>query len=46
MRQLPEGETPEARFDIVVVYELPGESREVRLIPGAFGWREGDRREG
>jgi putative endonuclease len=40
IRQLPEGERPETRFDIVVVYELPGKPREIRLIPGAFGWGE------
>jgi putative endonuclease len=40
IRQLPEGERPESRFDIVVVYELPGKPREIRLIPGAFGWGE------
>ena len=41
LRQLPEGQPPDSRFDIVTVYELPGEPREVRLIPGAFGWSEG-----
>jgi putative endonuclease len=40
LRQLPEGERPETRFDIVTVYELPGKLREIRLIPGAFGWSE------
>jgi putative endonuclease len=40
LRQLPEGERPETRFDIVTVYELPGKPREIRLIPGAFGWGE------
>jgi len=40
IRQLPEGERPETRFDIVTVYELPGKPREIRLIPGAFGWAE------
>ena len=40
LRQLPEGEEPGVRFDIAVVYELPGRPREVRLIPAAFGWRE------
>lgn len=40
LRQLPEGEEPDVRFDIVVVYELPGKEREVRLIPAAFGWSE------
>jgi len=40
LRQLPEGEDPPVRFDIVVVYELPGLPQEVRLIPAAFGWDE------
>ena len=40
LRQLPEGELPQIRFDIVTVYELPGKPREIRLIPGAFGWGE------
>jgi len=40
LRQLPEGEDPDVRFDIVTVYELPGQKREIRLIPAAFGWRE------
>ena len=40
LRQLPEGERPETRFDIVTVYELPGKPREIRLIPAAFGWSE------
>jgi putative endonuclease len=40
LRQLPEPDRPETRFDIVAVYELPGQPREIRLIPGAFGWNE------
>jgi putative endonuclease len=40
LRQLPDDVEPEVRFDIVVVYEVPGEAREVRLIPAAFGWAE------
>ena len=40
LRQLPEREPPQVRFDIVTVYELPGKPREIRLIPGAFGWGE------
>lgn len=44
LRQLPENETrPQTRFDIVTVYELPGRDREIRLIPGAFGWSDSDR---
>jgi putative endonuclease len=40
LRQLPDAERPETRFDIVTVYELRGAPREIRLIPGAFGWSE------
>lgn len=40
LRQLPDGERPETRFDIVTVYELAGKAREIQLIPAAFGWRE------
>jgi putative endonuclease len=47
LRQLPEVEDanarPETRFDIVTVYELPGQPREIALIPGAFGWSERER---
>ena len=40
MRHLPETVTPETRFDIVTVYDVPGQARQVQLIPAAFGWRE------
>lgn len=40
LRHLPDDVEPEVRFDIVVVYELPGEPREIRRIPAAFGWDE------
>ena len=40
LRQLPGPDRPETRFDVVTVYELPGKPREIRLIPGAFGWSE------
>jgi putative endonuclease len=33
---------PKTRFDIVAVYELPGQHREISVIPGAFGWSEHD----
>jgi putative endonuclease len=39
LRQLPQGEEVDVRFDIVTVYELPGQPREVTLIPAAFGWQ-------
>ena len=40
MRHLPETVTPETRFDIVTVYDVPWQARQVQLIPAAFGWRE------
>jgi putative endonuclease len=40
LRQLPDDRDPEVRFDIVVVYELPGKPREIRRIAAAFGWEE------
>jgi putative endonuclease len=40
LRQLPGEERPETRFDIVTVYELPGQPRQIQLIPAAFGWSE------
>lgn len=43
LRHLPEPEGLQTRFDIVTVYELPGRAREIRLIPGAFGWSESGR---
>jgi putative endonuclease len=44
LRQLPEDASrPDTRFDIVTVYELPGQPREIQLISGAFGWSDGGR---
>jgi putative endonuclease len=40
LRQLPEEERPETRFDIVTVYELPGQPSQIQLIPAAFSWNE------
>ena len=41
LRQLPDGDSrPDVRFDIVTVYELSGQPREMNLIPGAFGWTD------
>jgi putative endonuclease len=36
----PDAIGPPTRFDIVTVYDLPGQAREIALIPGAFGWSE------
>jgi putative endonuclease len=46
LRHLPETVQPETRFDIVTVYELPGQARQVQLIPAAFGWSERMERDG
>lgn len=40
LRHLPEMVQPDTRFDIVTVYDLPGQERQMQLIPAAFGWRE------
>jgi len=40
LRHLPEGARPETRFDIVTVYEIAGSVPEIKLLAGAFGWRE------
>ncbi len=44
LRQLPGEQPPQTRFDIVTVYELPGKPRQTRIMAGAFGWGEKDRR--
>ena len=46
LRHLPEEIRPETRFDIVTVYDLPGQSLQIQLIPAAFGWNERMEREG
>jgi putative endonuclease len=46
LRHLPEEIQPETRFDIVTVYDLPGQAREIQLIPAAFGWSERMERDG
>lgn len=38
----PDASMPATRFDIVTVYDVPGELREIKLIPGEFGWTERD----
>jgi len=40
LRQLPDPESVEVRFDIVTVYESADKPPEIQLIPGAFGWSE------
>jgi putative endonuclease len=41
VRQLPQRTAPPVRFDVVSVYQLPGQEREFQHFEGAFGWDEG-----
>jgi putative endonuclease len=43
LRQLAQAELPPVRFDVVSVYQLPGEKQEIVHFENAFGWT--DRRE-
>jgi putative endonuclease len=45
MRQLPNECTPQARFDVVSVYLVPGQKREITHFENAFGWSEARRDE-
>lgn len=38
IRQLPQPEAPQARFDVMSVYLVPGEQREIVHFENAFGW--------
>jgi len=40
VRQLPGETTPQARFDVVSVYLVPGQKREITHFENAFGWSE------
>lgn len=40
MRQLPGATAPQARFDVISVYLVPGEKREFMHFENAFGWNE------
>jgi putative endonuclease len=40
MRQLPGEVAPQARFDVVSVYLVPGREAECTLFENAFGWSE------
>jgi putative endonuclease len=44
VRQLPGSRAPQARFDVISVYLVPGEEREFAHFENAFGWSE--RRQG
>jgi putative endonuclease len=41
VRQLPQTTLPSVRFDVVSVYQLPGQDREFQHFEGAFGLYEG-----
>lgn len=38
LRQLPQEEAPPTRFDVMSIYLVPGESREILHFENAFGW--------
>jgi putative endonuclease len=40
IRQLPGGVAPQVRFDVISVYQVPGEEREFAHFENAFGWSE------
>ncbi len=40
VRQLPQEIPPQVRFDVVSVYLVPGEAREIVHFENAFGWDE------
>lgn len=40
IRQLPGKAAPQARFDVVSVYLVPGQEREFAHFENAFGWSE------
>ena len=41
LRQLPEVEPSQLRFDVLSVYLAPGRAAEIEHFVGAFGWQEG-----
>lgn len=43
IRQLPGESAPQARFDVISVYLLPGKEREFNHFENAFGWGESPR---
>ncbi len=45
VRQLPQREAPQARFDVISVYLVPGQPTEIQHFEGAFGWAERPRRD-
>lgn len=43
--QLPQETAPQVRFDVVSVYLVPGEEKEIEHFESAFGWNEGNKRD-
>jgi putative endonuclease len=41
VRQLPQTALPSVRFDVVSVYQVPGQEREFQHFEAAFAWGEG-----
>jgi putative endonuclease len=41
VRQLPTKTAPSTRFDVVSVYQVPRQERELQHFEGSFGWGEG-----
>ena len=40
LKQLPGAERPPVRFDVMSVYLVPGEKRQIAHFESAFGWEE------
>ncbi|HUX44012.1 MAG TPA: YraN family protein [Terracidiphilus sp.] len=45
VRQLPQPLPPPVRFDVMSVYLVPGEPRQIDHFTNAFGWSEGRERD-
>lgn len=45
VRQLPQAEMPQVRFDVLSVYLVPGAEPEFAHFEAAFGWTDFDRRD-
>ena len=43
VRQLPQETAPRVRFDVISVYLVPGQKKEIQHFEGAFGWSERER---
>ncbi|MGA7242651.1 MAG: YraN family protein [Terracidiphilus sp.] len=43
VRQLPQKTAPPVRFDVVSVYQVPGQEREFQHFEGSFSWEDSSR---